>query len=82
MADSNNSRVLVWNSIPTTNFALADKVLGQADFAHAMANDELQTGMTSTVPSARTLKNPSGVYIYGTKLFVTDRGNHRYLIFN
>jgi hypothetical protein len=82
VADNSNNRVLIWNSIPTTNFKPADKVLGQGDFIHGVYNDDLQTGATSTVPTARTMRNPRGVYVHGSKLFVTDGGNSRYLIFD
>ena len=32
VADTDNNRVLIWNSIPTTNGANADLVLGQDNF--------------------------------------------------
>jgi len=35
VADTCNNRVLIWNSIPTTNYAPADVVVGQPDFARA-----------------------------------------------
>ena len=82
VADQSNNRVVVWNSIPSTNFAPADRVLGQADFIHGVSNDDNQDGSADSGPTARTLSSPSGVYVYGTKLFVTDEGNSRYLIFN
>jgi hypothetical protein len=82
VADKRNSRVLIWNSIPASNGAAADVVLGQNSFTTCAINDDLQSGATGTNPTARTLAGPSGVYVYGTKLFVTDRGNNRYLIFN
>jgi len=82
VADYLNSRVLVWNSIPTANFTPAELVLGQGDFTHRACNDDLQSGATGTNPTARTLCRPAGAYVYGTKLFVTDTGNNRYLIFD
>jgi len=72
VADSNDIRVLIWNSIPTTNFTPAAAVLGQSDFTHNAYNDDNQNGTPDSTPSARTLRYPSGVYIYGTELFVTD----------
>jgi hypothetical protein len=82
IADSNNNRVLMWNSIPTTNFAAANKVLGQATFTANTANDDNQDGTQDPNPTARTLSSPYGVYLYGNKLFVADNDNNRFLIFN
>lgn len=72
IADQGNNRVLIWNTFPTTNGEAADVVLGQPDFASGAAQP----------PSASTLSNPFGVYSDGTRLFVTDRGNNRVLIWN
>jgi adenosine/AMP kinase len=81
VCDNDNNRVLIWSSIPTTNFAPADVVLGQGDFTHNIPNDDLQSYTTSTVPSARTLAAPAGAFIYGKSLIVSDKGNSRYLIY-
>ena len=81
VADSSNSRVLIWNTFPTSNFTPADVVLGQGDFIHGAYNDDNQDGTHDTNPTARTLYNPYGVYVLGTQLFITDEGNSRYLIF-
>ena len=72
IADTDNNRVLIWNSFPDTNFKAADVVLGQSDFAHA--NEE--------TASERTLNHPTGVLFYRDKLLVVDGGNSRVLIFN
>jgi hypothetical protein len=82
LADAFNNRVLIWNSIPTANFTPADLVLGQGDFTHRAANDDLQSGAIGANSTARTLSTPAGVYVYGTKLFVADNANNRYLISN
>ena len=81
VADNGNNRVLVWDSIPSSNFKPANRVLGQGDFTHTEANDDDQDGSSDAAPTARTLDGPAGVYVYGTKLFVTDESNSRYLIF-
>jgi hypothetical protein len=81
VCDSFNHRVLIWDSIPTTNYAPADTVLGQSDFVHGMLNDDDQDGVDDGQPSARTFYYPSGVYAYDDKLIVTDTDNNRYLIF-
>ena len=75
--DSDNNRVLIYNSVPTVNGAAADVVVGQADFAHNAANQGGPVG-------ARTLNlsTASGVGTYNGKLLIGDRLNNRVLIFN
>jgi len=81
VCDGSNHRVLIWDSIPTTNYASADWALGQSDFVHGTRNDDDQDGADDGQPSARTLYWPEGLYPYEDKLIVTDGNNHRYLIF-
>lgn len=71
VADTNNNRVLIWKSIPSTINSPADLVVGQADFTH---------GSGSTTQS--TLLGPQGIWIQGGKLFVADANNNRVLIWN
>jgi hypothetical protein len=81
VCDYGNSRVLIWDSIPTTNYAPADRVLGQGDFVHGTRNDDDQDGADDGQPSARTLSYPGGVYVYDDILVVAGADNNRYLIF-
>lgn len=74
VADYQNHRVLIWNSIPQVNNAPADVVLGQPDFVSNTVNNG---GL-----SASSLNYPGGVFSDGTKLYVADFGNHRVLIWN
>lgn len=74
VADFNNSRVLIWNSIPTSNGVAADIVLGQATFNSSLANNGGRT--------ADSLSQPKAVFTDGTKLYVADSSNHRVLIWN
>ena len=74
VADYNNNRVLIWNSIPTTNQVAANVVLGQPDFVSATANNGGASGST--------LSGPAGVYAKGTQLFVSDKVNNRILGWN
>ena len=69
VADSDNNRVLVWNSFPTTTAQPADVVLGQVDF-----------DAFGAATSATGLDYPVGVYLDGNRLFVADHDSYRYLI--
>ena len=71
VADTNNNRVLIWNSIPTLNGTPPDVVVGQKDFM------ELLPGT-----SRETYRGPQAVWIDGGRLFVADTGNSRVLIYN
>jgi|GEM_PF-3725103 len=75
VVDSLNSRVLIYNTIPTTNGATPDVVIGQADLTH---NDANQGGSVA----ANTLNFPVGLTTDGTKLIIADYGNHRVLVFS
>ena len=71
VADSNNNRVLIWNSIPTLNGTPPDVVVGQPD--------PMSLGPGT---SQATLRGPQGVWIDGGRLLVADTGNSRVLIYN
>jgi hypothetical protein len=71
VADAFNHRVLIWNAIPTSNFAPADVVVGQLDFA---------TGTSGL--AADRMNVPAGVASDGTRLVVADDNNNRVLIFH
>lgn len=81
IGDGYNHRVLIWNTIPTTNGQPADTVLGQSNFTNNTPNDDGQTGVAGVTPTARTLFYPYGVYMVGKLLFVSDFDNNRILIF-
>lgn len=83
VVDSNNHRVLVWNSFPTASFQPADIVLGQENFSRFTRNDDNQDAVEDAQPSARTFFNPwGGVGSNGVQLAVADSGNHRVLVWN
>lgn len=71
VADTENNRVLIWNSIPTANGAPADIVLGQSGF------DSIQLPIVVTASSFR---GPQGVWIQNGRLYVADTQNHRVLV--
>lgn len=73
VADTDNNRVLIWNSIPSNSTTPPSIVLGQANF----------TAFQSPQPiNANSLRGPQGVWIQNGKLFVADTQNHRVLIWN
>lgn len=79
--DSDNNRILIWNTFPTSNGQPADLVLGQGDFSHSTANDDDQDGSNDGMPTNRTLSDPyDGIASDGDWLMVTDTSNHRILI--
>ncbi|MBU2595375.1 hypothetical protein KJ713_00905, partial [Patescibacteria group bacterium] len=75
IAEGSNNRVIIFNSIPTSNNVSADVVIGQADMTSGSANQGGAVG-------ANTLDTPRMAYVYNNKLFIVDRNNHRVLIFN
>lgn len=81
VADQTNHRVLIWNSIPSSNNTPADVVLGQPDMTGRHANNSgVNSG--SAVRSSKSLNQPTGVAVQGSKLIVSDYGNHRVLVWN
>lgn len=74
VSDYGNSRILLWNSVPSASGTPADSLLGQAGFHHNYANE--QGG-----PSATGLNRPWGLYATGTELWAADYFNHRVLRF-
>ncbi len=73
VADSGANRVLIWNSIPTQNTQAADIVLGEPNMTTAPDNP---------ATTAQSMFSPVSVTSDGTRLYVTDLGNNRVLIWN
>ncbi len=72
VADGGNNRILIWNSIPTSNGQPADVVLGQTNFT---------TSTSGT--AADKFDSPTGVFVTnGGKLIVSDMNNNRVLVWN
>jgi uncharacterized protein (TIGR03437 family) len=79
VADTQNNRILIWNSIPTQNNQPADVVLGQPNFTSAPPINQTST----TLPTAANIMlSPVAVSSDGTHLFVADLGYNRVLIWN
>ena len=72
ISDENNLRVLIWNTIPTSNGAPANLVLGQPDF---ISN-------SSSATSATTFCSPQYIAVGTTRLAITDGCNNRVLVWN
>ncbi|SFF62931.1 hypothetical protein SAMN04488120_11423 [Fontimonas thermophila] len=83
VADSGNNRVLEFDAFPIANGVAASAVFGQEknNFSAATANDDDQDGTADDRPSARTLSGATGAFVYSGVLYVTDRNNHRVLMF-
>jgi len=79
VADTQNNRVLIWNSIPTQNGAAADVVLGQKDFNSFVQLDISQAKVDA---QANNMLDPVAVTSDGVRLYVTDLGLNRILIWN
>lgn len=89
VADRDNHRVLVWDTIPEDpdNVPAPTLVLGQATAGHCVANDDLQDGTPDTSPvsgqpvaSAKTLSSPVDVWSDDDRLVVSDSANNRVLV--
>ena len=81
VADSANNRVLVYDGKPAGNGASANVALGQVNLTSGLVNGSDEDG---AAPGPGTLWSPSDVAYDGVsnKLFVSDSGNHRVLIFH
>lgn len=80
ITDAGNNRVLIWNSVPTQSGTPPDRVIGQPDFGHGAPNDVDGDGVEDAAPSELVVNNPRGVFLHGSRLFVTDMRNHRVMI--
>ena len=79
VADTQNGRVLIYNSVPSANGARADVVLGQPDFNTRPAPD---LTVSNVKPTAQSMLNPVSATVAGNRLLVTDLGFNRVIIFN
>jgi uncharacterized protein (TIGR03437 family) len=84
IADGGNDRVLVYNSIPTTNAAPADAVLGEPDeFSDVVSSTQsiLATGFPIVQSAANVTPTPTSLAWDGTNLYVADPSDYRILVF-
>ncbi|MGY5848398.1 hypothetical protein ACW6QP_13395 [Salegentibacter sp. HM20] len=75
VSDTGQNRVFIWNTIPTTEFAEPDVILGQELIEDSGRNSNASV-------SSKTLHYPSGLWSDGEKLIVADAWNHRVLIWH
>jgi len=76
VADTDNHRVLIWTSFPVANGEVADVVLGWSGFGMGAGDTIINP------PTASSLRRPEGVYYDGARLYVSDTGNNRVLVWN
>ena len=74
ISDSENNRVLVFNTFPSTHNANADFVIGQTSFF----NYSIDQGGS---PEANTLDHPAGLYCNDNSLYLADYGNNRIFMY-
>lgn len=81
VADTGNNRILIWNSIPTSNGQAADIALGQPDLSTGTQTvcDPVRGNFKAT---ANQVCSPTSVTSDGVHLFVADLGFNRVLIWN
>lgn len=75
VSDTGQNRVFIWNTIPTTEFAEPDVILGQEAIEDSGRNQNANV-------SSKTLHYPSGIWSDGKTLIVGDAWNHRVLIWH
>ena len=76
VADAGNNRVMVWRSLPQSNGAPCDFVLGQAGVTHQEYN------AASYYPTAATVNMPYGLAQLGRQLVIADTANSRLIGFD
>ena len=79
VADTQNNRVLIWNTVPTKNNQPADLVLGSPNFTTVVNPDQTTNTVTA---AANTMLSPVSVTSDGVHLFVADLGFSRVLIWH
>jgi hypothetical protein len=73
VADTGNRRVLVWDRIPESHGAPADRVLGQRDFTTRDEN-------AGEAANAVGMRWPHGIVRCGRALLIADAGNNRVMV--
>ncbi len=79
VADTQNHRILIYNSIPKTNGVAADHVLGQPNLTTYVQPDLTKANLGAT---ASNMEDPVSVTSDGVRLYVSDLGHNRVMIWN
>ena len=79
VADTQNNRVLIWNTIPTQNNQPANLVLGAPNFTTVVNPDQTSNAVFA---AANTMLSPTSITSDGVHLFVADLGFSRVLIWH
>ncbi len=79
VADTGNNRILIWNSIPTSNNKPADLVLGQPKLTTVLPVNPTNLNLVATND---TMLSPTSVTSDGKRVIVSDLGYSRVLIWN
>lgn len=78
VADGGNDRVMIYKTIPTTNGAPCDIVLGQLN---AELNNNSDSANPDAVAAADALRGPISLAWDNTNLYVSDSYNRRIMVF-
>ena len=81
VADAGNHRIAVLDSFPIVSGESFDSLYGQEEFSYRVSNDDDQDLERDDQPSARVFDTPTGVHVSDGVLIVSDRNNHRALLF-
>lgn len=84
VADGGNDRILVFNSIPSSNGVRADVILGQVDEFSDVITDSTDTfrpDANITRSSSDTIRTPISLAWDGTNLFASDPYDRRVLVY-
>ncbi|MCF6323318.1 MAG: hypothetical protein L3J89_03180 [Gammaproteobacteria bacterium] len=71
VSDSDNHRILIFNTIPIINNVSADIVIGQANFIN-----------TAAACSSSGVNRPHQLTFHDNKMYLSDQSNHRVLIYD
>lgn len=75
VADTDNHRILIWNTIPIQSGTNANTVLGQVDFTSGAPN-------AGGAVSGNGFRTPTAMASDGTRFVAADTGNNRVLLWN
>ncbi len=81
IADTQNNRILIFNSIPRSNGASADLVLGAPNFTTFVQQDLVAAAQNFSA-KPNNLLSPVSVTSDGRRVYVSDLGHNRVVIWN